>query len=157
MNASHRRSRPGGRGSLWIIVHVALAAAPLLAADRKPPNVVYVLCDDLGYGDVRCLNPERGKIPTPHLDWVASQGMTFTDAHSGSSVCTPTRYGLLSGRYAWRTRLQRVCNAAWSPATCNGAVARKGRRSRTMSRSTFGKGPRRPSSKLWTKAYTSEE
>lgn len=71
-----------------------------------PPNIVYILADDLGYGDVQCLNPQRGKITTPHLDKLASQGMTFTDAHSGSSVCTPTRYGLLTGRYAWRTRLQ---------------------------------------------------
>jgi arylsulfatase A len=71
------------------------------------PNIVYILADDFGYGDLRALNPERGKIPTPHLDRLASQGMRFTDAHSGSSVCTPTRYGLLTGRYAWRTRLQR--------------------------------------------------
>ena len=88
------------------------------AADAQPPgsspanttaakpNIVYILCDDLGYGDVQCLNPQRGKIKTPNLDRLASQGMTFTDAHSGSSVCTPTRYGLLTGRYAWRTRLQ---------------------------------------------------
>lgn len=56
---------------------------------------------------MQSLNPERGKIATPHLDQLASEGMKFTDAHSGSSVCTPTRYGLLTGRYAWRTRLQR--------------------------------------------------
>ncbi|MDP0491788.1 MAG: arylsulfatase [Verrucomicrobiota bacterium JB023] len=66
-----------------------------------------MLSDDLGYGELQHLNPERGKIPTPHLDAIARSGMTFTDAHSGSSVCTPTRYGLLTGRYAWRTRLQR--------------------------------------------------
>jgi arylsulfatase A-like enzyme len=71
------------------------------------PNIVYILADDLGYGDIRILNPDRCKIPTPNLDRLASQGMRFTDAHSGSSVCTPTRYGLLTGRYAWRTRLQR--------------------------------------------------
>ena len=80
----------------------------LLAVESKPgkPNIVYVLADDLGYGDVQCLNPQRGKIKTPNLDRLAAQGMTFTDAHSGSSVCTPTRYGVLTGRYAWRTRLQ---------------------------------------------------
>ncbi|MFN7333751.1 MAG: sulfatase-like hydrolase/transferase, partial [bacterium] len=71
------------------------------------PNIVYILADDLGYGDIRTLNPSRCKISTPNLDRLASQGMRFTDAHSGSSVCTPTRYGLLTGRYAWRTRLQR--------------------------------------------------
>jgi arylsulfatase A-like enzyme len=69
------------------------------------PNIVYILADDLGYGDVQCLNPRRGKIPTPNIDRLASQGMTFTDVHSGSAVCTPTRYGILTGRYAWRTKL----------------------------------------------------
>ena len=94
--------------------HLAIAAAAIIplqvsladAAEARP-NILLILADDLGYGDVRCLNPERGKIPTPHLDQLASQGMAFTDAHSGSSVCTPTRYGLLTGRYAWRTRLQK--------------------------------------------------
>jgi arylsulfatase A-like enzyme len=85
---------------LWFFV-----VSPSLFASAKP-NIVYILCDDLGYGDVQCLNPERGKIKTPNLDRLAAQGMTFTDAHSGSSVCTPTRYGVLTGRYAWRTRLQ---------------------------------------------------
>ena len=70
------------------------------------PNIIYVICDDLGYGDVQCLNPKNGKIPTPHVDRLASEGMTFTDAHSGSSVCTPTRYGVMTGRYSWRTKLQ---------------------------------------------------
>jgi arylsulfatase A len=84
---------------------LAVAAASARAADK--PNIVYLLADDLGYGDVQALNPARGKIKTPHLDRLAAQGMTFTDAHSGSAVCTPTRYGLLTGRYAWRTRLQR--------------------------------------------------
>lgn len=70
------------------------------------PNIVYILCDDLGYGDVQCLNPEHGKIATPCVDRLASEGMIFTDAHSGSSVCTPTRYGLMTGRYSWRTKLQ---------------------------------------------------
>ncbi|MBM4156598.1 MAG: arylsulfatase, partial [Lentisphaerae bacterium] len=86
-----------------------LLAAALLgaAAAAPPPNIVYVIADDLGYGDVHCLNPQRGKIPTPNIDRLAAQGMTFTDAHGGSSVCTPTRYGVLTGRYAWRTRLQK--------------------------------------------------
>lgn len=87
---------------------LALLLAPLVArAAPEKPNIVYILCDDLGYGDVQCLNPLRGKIKTPNLDRLATQGLTFTDAHSGSSVCTPTRYGLLTGRYAWRTRLQK--------------------------------------------------
>jgi arylsulfatase A-like enzyme len=89
------------------LLAVALAVPPAGAADSaRPPNIVVILADDLGYGDVQRLNPDRGKIKTPNLDKLAAQGMTFTDAHSGSSVCTPTRYGLLTGRYAWRTRLQ---------------------------------------------------
>lgn len=75
-----------------------------LAQDR--PNIVFILCDDLGYGDIQCLNPENGKIKTPSVDQLAAEGMIFTDAHSGSSVCTPTRYGLMTGRYSWRTTLQ---------------------------------------------------
>jgi len=84
----------------------AAGVANAVPASAPKPNILLIIADDLGYGDVQCLNPERGKIPTPDLDRLAAQGMTFTDAHSGSSVCTPTRYGLLTGRYAWRTRLQ---------------------------------------------------
>ena len=73
----------------------------------KRPNIVVMLADDMGYGELQCLNPKRGKIKTPQLDAIASGGMVFTDGHSGSAVCTPTRYGLMTGRYAWRTRLQR--------------------------------------------------
>ena len=74
-------------------------------APPVPPNIVIVLADDLGYGDPVSYNPDS-KIPTPHLDRLAAEGMRFTDAHSPSSVCTPTRYGILTGRYAWRTRLK---------------------------------------------------
>jgi len=76
----------------------------LNSAER--PNVIVILADDLGYGDVQCYNPQRGKIPTPHIDRLASQGMRFTDGHSSSGVCSPSRYTLLTGRYHWRTRLQ---------------------------------------------------
>src|SRR5512137_672841 len=78
------------------------------AADSKPrnPNIVVILADDLGYGDVQCNNPQRGKIPTPCIDRLATQGMRFTDAHSSSGVCSPSRYSLVTGRYHWRTRLQ---------------------------------------------------
>ena len=79
------------------------------------PNIVYILCDDLGYGDVHALNPESGKIPTPNMDRLVAQGMVFTDAHSGSSVCTPTRYGILTGRYSWRSRLQSGVLGGLSP------------------------------------------
>ncbi|NQU11041.1 sulfatase-like hydrolase/transferase, partial [bacterium] len=70
------------------------------------PNIVLILADDLGYGDLSCLNTES-RIHTAHMDRMAEQGMTFTDAHAASSVCTPSRYALLTGRYAWRGRLQR--------------------------------------------------
>ena len=79
------------------------------------PNVVFVLCDDLGYGDIHCLAPKTSKIPTPNVDRLAKEGMVFTDAHSGSSVCTPTRYGLLTGRYSWRTRLQQGVVQGFAP------------------------------------------
>lgn len=80
-----------------------------------PPNVVVILADDLGFGDVAALNPDS-KIPTPNLDSLADQGMTFVDAHTPSGVCTPTRYGLITGRYAWRTRLKRgVLNGYGEP------------------------------------------
>ena len=69
------------------------------------PNIVYILADDMGYGDVGCYNPQS-KIPTPYMDRLAREGMRFTDAHSPSAVCTPTRYGILTGRYCWRTELK---------------------------------------------------
>lgn len=72
---------------------------------QQKPNVIYILADDLGIGDVSVFNKE-GKIHTPNIDALAASGMRFTDAHSGSAVCTPTRYGILTGRYAWRTHLQ---------------------------------------------------
>lgn len=74
-------------------------------AHNKLPNIVYILADDLGYGDVSCLNPDS-KIRTPHMDRAAAEGMVFTDAHSNSAVCTPTRYGVLTGRYCFRSRLK---------------------------------------------------
>jgi arylsulfatase A-like enzyme len=78
------------------------------------PNFVVILADDLGWGDAHCYNPSS-RIPTPNLDRLASQGMRFTDAHSPSAVCTPTRYGLLTGRYAWRTRLKNGVLWGYSP------------------------------------------
>lgn len=87
-----------------------------VAHSADKPNIIFILADDLGYGDVQCLNPERGKIPTPHMDQVASAGMTFHDAHTTSSVCTPTRYSVMTGRYNWRTQLQKsVLNGYGKP------------------------------------------
>ena len=70
------------------------------------PNIVYVLADDMGYDSVSALNPAMGPLKTPAIDRLAQEGMTFTDTHSGSAVCTPTRYGILTGRYCWRTDLK---------------------------------------------------
>ncbi len=81
-----------------------------LAGTAKPkaaskPNIIYILTDDLGYGDVSVNNP-KSKITTPNIDRLASQGIRFTDAHSPSAVCTPTRYGIMTGRYSWRSDLK---------------------------------------------------
>lgn len=93
-----------------LAVGIACCLNSLAASER--PNIVYILADDLGYGDLGCYNPDS-KISTPRLDQLATQGMRFRDAHSPSSVCTPTRYALLTGRYAWRTRLQRNVLGPW--------------------------------------------
>ena len=86
---------------------VALAPWWARAAEtpHAKPNIVMILADDWGYGDAKCYNP-TGKILTPNIDRLAREGMRFTDAHAAAAVCTPTRYGLLTGRYPWRTRLQ---------------------------------------------------
>ena len=76
------------------------------APSVRHPNIIYILADDLGYGDVSA-NNEEAKWKTGAIDQLAGEGVRFTDAHTGSAVCTPTRYGVLTGRYAWRTRLAR--------------------------------------------------
>jgi len=81
----------------WLGVAVSTAAPA-----SRPPNIVVILADDLGYGDVGCYNP-RSKIPTPNLDRLAKEGLRFTDAHSAATICTPSRYSLLTGRMCFRT------------------------------------------------------
>lgn len=88
----------------WIAV-ASLVLRPQVNA-ASTPNVILILADDMGWGDPQCYNPES-KIPTPHMDRIAKEGMRFTDAHTPSSVCTPTRYGLMTGRYCWRTWLDK--------------------------------------------------
>jgi len=103
--ASVRRSlRWPGIGRL-IVPGLVMVVSAAFGAEPKP-NIVVILADDLGYGDVQSYNPDRGRIPTPHIDRLARQGMRFTDAHTSSGVCSPTRYALLTGRYHWRSRLQ---------------------------------------------------
>ena len=96
----------------WLIGLLCVQPSNLFASGLRP-NIVVILADDLGYGDVQCYNPERSKIPTPHMDRLALQGMRFTDAHSSSGVCSPSRYALLTGRYHWRTRLQTGIITQW--------------------------------------------
>ncbi|MFN5656260.1 MAG: sulfatase-like hydrolase/transferase, partial [Verrucomicrobiota bacterium] len=80
-----------------------LMSLALAAADR--PNIIVILADDQGFGDLGANNPQS-KIATPQLDALAKGGVRFTDGHTSSGVCTPTRYSLLTGRYHWRTKLQ---------------------------------------------------
>ncbi|MDA7534489.1 arylsulfatase [Verrucomicrobia bacterium] len=87
-----------------VFLFASLLQAPVDAGDA--PNLVFILADDMGYGDIQAYHP-KSKIPTPNLNRLAHEGMRFTDAHTPSAVCTPTRYGLLTGRYCWRSRLKR--------------------------------------------------
>ncbi|MBP86574.1 MAG: Cerebroside-sulfatase [Planctomycetaceae bacterium] len=91
--------------NLFYLLAIAVFTGPS-ASKSAPPNIVFILADDMGYGDVQALNPQS-TIPTPNLNRLAAEGMTFTDAHTPSAVCTPTRYGFLTGRYCWRSRLKR--------------------------------------------------
>ena len=94
-----------------------LQAQPVDSPSKSPqplPNIVVIMADDMGYGDVNCYNADS-KIPTPNMDKLAGTGMRFTDAHSPSAVCSPTRYGVLTGRYCWRTRLKHGVLGGYSP------------------------------------------
>lgn len=102
------------RALLCLVFLCAAPAAKSPGAEERPPNIVVILADDFGVGDIRAHYPEN-KIATPHLDRLVAEGVSFTDAHSPSAVCSPTRYGLLTGRYAWRTRLQEWVIAAYEP------------------------------------------
>lgn len=86
---------------------------PETTQERKP-NVILILADDMGWGDVEALNPDS-RIPTPNINRLADDGRSFTDAHSPSAVCTPSRYGILTGRYCWRTDLTRGVFAGYEP------------------------------------------
>ena len=100
--------------NFFIIIYLILASCMLNIScnsvnklnDKQLPNIIYILADDLGYGDVGIYNKDS-KIKTPNIDKLAMQGMRFTDSHSPSSFCTPTRYGILTGRYCWRSKLPR--------------------------------------------------
>jgi arylsulfatase A-like enzyme len=94
----------------------AHAEAPAATGQKSShPNIVFILADDLGYGDPVCYNP-KSKALTPNIDQLAKDGLRFTDAHTPSSVCTPTRYGVLTGRYPWRSALKKGVLNGYSPA-----------------------------------------
>lgn len=110
----HPHRSPCPRVRKWLqLMGMLIGLAPVWAQGTRP-NIVLVLADDLGWGDLGCYN-SASQIPTPHLDRLAAEGMRFMDAHSPSAVCTPTRYGLLTGRYAWRTRLKSGVLWGYSP------------------------------------------
>ena len=97
--------------SLLLIFTSLTNAQPIV----PPPNIVYILADDLGYGDVTSYNA-RGRLITTHIDRLAREGVRFTDAHTSSAVCTPTRYGILTGRYNWRSTLKSSVLSGYSRA-----------------------------------------
>lgn len=93
-------------GLLACILFTGMAGQAADGPRQDRPNVVVILADDLGFGDVHCYDPDHAKVPTPNIDRIAAQGMRFTDAHASASLCSPTRYALLTGRFSWRTHLQ---------------------------------------------------
>ena len=98
--------------SIHAIVLISLATGCKNPAGELPPNIIYILADDLGYGDVSAMNPEAA-WETNNIDRIAAEGIRFTDAHTGSAVCSPTRYGILTGRYSWRSRLKKGVLWSW--------------------------------------------
>lgn len=96
-----------------LLSNVSAAAAACAAEPARRPNIVILYADDMGYGDLGAQNPQS-KIPTPNLDRLAGDGLRFTDAHSSSGICTPSRYALLHGRYHWR-RLHGIVNSFDQP------------------------------------------
>lgn len=101
-------------GCSVLFAHADPESARAAEGNFVQPNLVLILADDLGYGDPGCYNP-ASRIPTPNIDRLAAQGMRFTDAHTPSAVCTPTRYGVLTGRYCWRSELKRGVLNGYSP------------------------------------------
>jgi len=97
------------------VAALVLTAGVVLAAERSRPNIVFILADDMGVGDVSALNPHSA-WQTPHIDQLAKSGLAFTDAHSSSAVCTPSRYSIMTGRYNWRSARKSGVGDGLSPA-----------------------------------------
>ncbi len=103
------------RKSIQFLLVACLVALVSCDTETENPNIIFILADDLGYGDISSFN-ETGKIETPFIDQLAAEGVKFTDAHTSSSVCTPTRYGVLTGRYNWRSTLKSGVLGGYSKA-----------------------------------------
>ncbi|HKK62368.1 MAG TPA: sulfatase-like hydrolase/transferase [Bacteroidales bacterium] len=118
MIAKFKTCKPGIQGlGIGVMIGLITILLPGCSSEKQNqdfPNILFILADDLGYGDVACYNPES-QIPTPNLDNLASEGMRFTDAHSASTVCTPTRYSILTGRMAFRTGMRGVFSGVQGP------------------------------------------
>ena len=117
---NRQRIMPAARTSLAMlsaaVAAIALSSCGAGAPEPQgPPNIIFLMADDMGYGDPGSFNADS-RIPTPRMDALAAGGMRFTDAHSGSAVCTPTRYGVLTGRYAWRSPLKKGVLSGYSRA-----------------------------------------
>ncbi len=98
---------------IYIITMLVVVFLTGCSEKKDNPNIIYILADDLGYGDVSSYNNES-KIHTPNIDQLGRDGVVFMDAHTSSSVCTPTRYGILTGRYNWRTNLKQGVLSGYS-------------------------------------------
>src|ERR1700689_4316976 len=94
------------RRAPWALLAAVSLLSVAAAAPAEHPNIVFILADDLGYASVGCYGADPALVRTPHIDRLAAQGRCFTDASTTSSVCSPTRYSLLTGRYCWRTSLK---------------------------------------------------
>jgi arylsulfatase A len=102
------------RLTLSLLIYLMFASCSQKTKEQRLPNILFILADDLGYGDLACYNSES-KIPTPNLDKLATEGMRFTDGHSPSTVCTPTRYSILTGRMEFRTGMKGVFTGVGGP------------------------------------------
>src|SRR5580698_10197134 len=101
--------------ALLAVVSLFSVATAAPAEPAEHPNIVIVLADDLGYASVGCYGADPALVRTPHIDQLAAQGRCFTDASTTSSVCSPTRYSLLTGRYCWRTSLKFETRNTFAP------------------------------------------
>jgi arylsulfatase A-like enzyme len=97
----------------WILLNTGFAHVSLAVEVPRPKAIVVILADDLGYGDMQCNAPRTCRIKTPNMDRLAAGGLRFTDGHSSSGCCSPSRYTLLTGRYHWRTSLQSGIVGVW--------------------------------------------